>query len=65
MKTIDKLQDMLTGEKMLQAMYNDHAVNVATPDVRQLFFQQRDVKMQHITRLEQQIQQLMQQGYSK
>ncbi len=65
MKTLDELQDVLTGEKMLQAMYNEHAINIAAPDVRQLFFQLRDVKMQHITRLEQQIEQLMQQGYDK
>lgn len=62
MNTLDQLQDALSGEMMLQAMYNQHAVNVTTPDVRQLFTQMRDDKMQHITQLQQQIQQLMQQG---
>lgn len=63
MNTIDMLQDVLSGEMMLQSMYNHHAVNIATsPDVRQLFIQMRDMKMQHITQLQQQIQQMQQQG---
>lgn len=65
MNTLDQLQDVLSGETMLQAMYNHHAVNIMTPDVRQLFTQMRDAKMQHITQLQQQIQQLMQQGQSQ
>lgn len=62
MNTLNQLQDSLTGEIMLQAMYNHHAMTIMAPDVRQLFFQLRDAKMQHITQLQQQIQQLMQQG---
>lgn len=63
MNTLDLLQDALVGEITLQSMYNHHAVNISTPpDVRQLFFQMRDAKMQHITELQQRIQQLMQQG---
>jgi len=58
MNTADMLQDALTGEIMLQSMYNHYAVNIATPpDVRQLFLQMREAKMQNITQLQQQIQQ--------
>lgn len=62
MNTLDQLQEVLSGEIGLQAMYNHHAVNIMTPDVRQLFTQMRDDKTQNITQLQQQIQQLMQQG---
>lgn len=64
MNTLDMLQDVLAGEIMLQSMYNHHAVKISTPaDVRQLFIQMREAKMQNITQLQQQIQQ-MQQGQS-
>ncbi len=62
MNTLDQLQDILSGEMMLQSMYNKHAMDITTPDVRQLFTQMRDAKMQHITQLQQQVQQMMQQG---
>lgn len=56
MNTLDQLQDLLSGEIMLQSMYNHHSVMIsATPDVRQLFLQMRDAKMQNITQLQQQI----------
>lgn len=58
MNTVDMLQDALMGEIMLQTMYNHHAVNISNPpDVRQLFIQMREAKMQNITQLQQQIQQ--------
>ena len=58
------LQDVLAEEIMLQSMYNQHAVKISTPaDVRQLFIQMREAKMQNITQLQQQIQQV-QQGQS-
>lgn len=65
MNTLDMLQDALSGEIMMQIMYNQHAVNIANPaDVRQLFIQMREAKMQHVTQLQQQIQQ-MQQGQNQ
>lgn len=65
MNTLDMLQDALAGEMMMQMMYNQHAVNIVNPpDVRQLFIQMREAKMQHITQLQQEIQQ-MQQGQSQ
>lgn len=54
MNTLDKLQDSLSGEMMLQSMYN--------PEVRQLFTQMRDAKMQNVTLLQQEINQMMMQG---
>lgn len=66
MNTLDQLQDALSGEVMLQSIYNLYAVHISNPpDVRQLFFQMRDAKMQNITQLQQQIQQLMQNGQSQ
>lgn len=62
MNTLDNLQDALQSEMMLQAMYNNHMMNIANPEVRQLFTQMRDAKMQNVTRLQQEIQQLMQAG---
>lgn len=62
MNTLEQLNDALTGEMMMQSMYNKHMMNIAVPDVRQLFTQLRDAKMQHITQLQQQIQQLMSSG---
>ncbi len=59
MTTLDQLQDALAAEMVLQSMYNHQMVHVTLPDVRQLFTQLRDAKMQHITQLQQQIQQLM------
>ncbi len=66
MNTIDMLQDALAVEIMLQEKYNHHAVNISTPpDVRQLFIQMREAKMQNVTQLQQQIQQMMQQSQSQ
>jgi len=66
MNTIDMLQDALATEIILQEKYNHHAVNISTPpDVRQLFIQMREAKMQNVTQLQQQIQQMMQQAQSQ
>lgn len=62
MNTLDNLQDALQSEMMLQSMYNMHMLNITNPEVRQLFTQMRDAKMQNVTRLQQEIQQLMQAG---
>jgi len=62
MNTLDKLQDALQDEMMLQSMYNKQMMDIINPEVRQLFTQMRDAKMQNITRLQQEIQQMMQAG---
>lgn len=62
MNTLDKLQDALQGEMMMQSMYNMHMMDIANPEVRQLFTQMRDAKMQNVTQLQQEIQKMMQQG---
>ena len=56
MNTLDMLQDALAGEIIIQEKYNHYAVNISTPpDVRQLFIQMREAKMQNVTQLQQQI----------
>lgn len=62
MNTLDKLQDSLSGEMMLQSMYNKHMMDITNPEVRQLFTQMRDAKMQNVTLLQQEINQMMMQG---
>jgi len=62
LNTLDKLQDALQDEMMLQSMYNKHMMDITNLEVRQLFTQMRDAKMQNITRLQQEIQQMMQAG---
>jgi len=62
MNTLDKLQDALQDEMMLQSMYNKQMMDITNPEVRQLFTQMRDAKMQNITRLQQEIQHMMQAG---
>jgi hypothetical protein len=62
LNTLDKLQDTLQGEMMLQSMYNKHMMDITNPEIRQLFTQMRDAKMQNVTQLQQEIQQMMLQG---
>lgn len=62
MNTLDKLQDALQGEMMLQSMYNKHMMDISNSSVRQLFTQMRETKMQNVTQLQQQIQQMIKQG---
>ncbi|TEB15335.1 hypothetical protein Psfp_02252 [Pelotomaculum sp. FP] len=62
MNTLDKLQDSLQGEMMLQSMYNKYMMDITNPEIRQLFTQMRDAKMQNVTQLQQEIQQMMLQG---
>lgn len=64
MNTLDKLQDTLQREMMMQSMYNKHMMDITNPEIRQLFTQMRDSKMQNVTRLQQEIQQMMQYGKS-
>lgn len=62
MNNLDKLQDALQLEMMIQSAYNKHMMNITNPEIRQLFTQMRDAKMQNITTLQQEIQQMMQSG---
>jgi rubrerythrin len=62
MNTIDQLQDVMADEMDLQSKYNQHLLNITNPEVRQLFTQFRETKMQHVTELQQQIKNLMQTG---
>lgn len=59
MNTLDKLQESLQREMMLQSMYNKHLMDITNAEVRQMFTQMRDSKMQNITQLQQEIQQMM------
>ncbi|MCQ1531094.1 spore coat protein [Lutispora saccharofermentans] len=62
MNNMDFLHDSLQDEMMLQAMYNKYMMEISNPEVRQLFTQLRDAKMQNITQLQQEIKTMMQQG---
>lgn len=62
MNTLDKLQDSLQGEMMMQSMYNKHMMDISNPEIRQLFTQMRDAKMQNVTMLQKEVQQMLQQG---
>jgi len=62
MKTVDLLQDVLENEKMLQAMYNKQMMEITNPEVRQLFTQLRDAKMQNISQLQQEVNTMLGQG---
>ncbi|MCC5467862.1 DUF2383 domain-containing protein [Pelosinus baikalensis] len=65
MNTIDMLNDALQDEKMLQSMYNKYMTDISNPEVRQLFTQLRDAKMQNLSQLQQEIQTLMGQGQNQ
>jgi len=62
LNTLDKLNDALQDEMIMQSMYNKHMMDITNPEVRQLFTQMRETKMQNVTQLQQEIQQMMQQG---
>lgn len=59
MNKIDKLYDMLETEMAIQMLYNKYMLQVTNAEVRQLLMQMRDAHMQHVTQLQQQIQQWM------
>ena len=65
MNALDKLQDALQGEMMMQSMYNKNMMDITNPEVRQLFTQMREAKMQNVTQLQTQIKQMLQQGRVK
>ena len=62
LNALDKLQDILQGEMVMQSRYNKYMMDVTNPEIRQLFTQMRDGKMQNITRLQQEIQQMIKAG---
>lgn len=62
MNKLDILTDLLESEIMAQKKYNRFMVEIATPEIRQFFTQLRDAKMQHVTQLQKEIQQIMAQG---
>lgn len=62
MNNIDLLQDSMRSEMFLQSLYNKYMMEVNNPEVRQLFTQFRDTKMQYISQLQQEIKTMMDQG---
>ncbi|HIG0362424.1 TPA: spore coat protein [Clostridium sporogenes] len=62
MNNMDFLHDSLQDEMMLQSMYNKYMMEISNPEVRQLFTQLRDSKMKNISRLQQEIKTMMDQG---
>lgn len=56
MVNINMLQDMLHTEMMNQSMYNMNMMEIQNPEIRQMFMQMRDGKMQQVTQLQQEIQ---------
>lgn len=62
MNNLDLLQDALQDEMILQAAYNKYMMEISNSEIRQLFSQFRDAKMQNVTRLQQEIKTMMQAG---
>lgn len=59
MNNLNKLNDMLHTEMMNQSMYNKYMLEIQKPELRQMFMQMRDGKMQQITQLQQEINNMM------
>ena len=60
MNNLTMLQDMFHTEMMNQSMYNKYMMQIQNPEIRQMFMQMRDGKVQQITQLQQEIQKAMQ-----
>lgn len=58
MNKLEKLNDIIETEMAEQMLYNKYMLKITNPEVRQLFTQHRDEHMQHITHLQQQVQQI-------
>jgi hypothetical protein len=56
---LNMLYDLLQTEIMNQDMYNKYMVKIQNPEVRQMFMQLRDGKMQQVTQLQQEIKNIM------
>lgn len=59
MNDMNRLQDALHTEMMNQMKYNMYVMNVLNPEVRQMFMNMRDGKMQQITQLQGEINKMM------
>ncbi|MBS4539443.1 DUF2383 domain-containing protein [Clostridium sp. D2Q-11] len=59
MNDINRLNDMLHTEMMNQSMYNKYMMEIQNPELRQMLTQLRDSKMQQITQLQQEINNMM------
>jgi rubrerythrin len=55
MKEADILKDLLHYKISSEKEFNEIAINVRNPEVRQLFIQMRDDEMRHIARIQQKI----------
>lgn len=55
MINLSMLNDMLHTEKTNQMLYNKHMMEIQNPEVRQMFMQMRDNKMQQVTQLQQEM----------
>ncbi len=60
MDNLNMLRDMLQTEIINQKLYNKYMMDIQNAEVRQMLMQMRDGKMQHITQLQQYINNLMQ-----
>lgn len=56
---LNMMYDLLQTEIRNQCMYNRYMMDIQQPEVRQMFMQMRDGKMQQITQLQQEIKNLM------
>lgn len=65
MNTVDFLNDALEDEILMQSMYNKYMMKISNPAVRQLFTQLRDSKMKNITKLQQEVKNIIAQGNTK
>ncbi|MFT9494919.1 MULTISPECIES: DUF2383 domain-containing protein [Bacillota] len=59
MNDINRLNDLLQTEMKNQEQYNRYMINIQNPELRQMFTQLRDIKMQQLTQLQQEIGKLM------
>lgn len=55
MKEADMLKDLLEYKVAVQKSYNENALNILNPEVRQLFIQMRDDETRAIVKLQQKI----------
>lgn len=56
---LNMMYDLLQTEIMNQCMYNRYMMDIQNPEIRQMFMQMRDSKMQQVTQLQQEIKNLM------
>ncbi|AVQ96290.1 DUF2383 domain-containing protein [Ethanoligenens harbinense] len=56
---LNMLHDLLQTEITNQSMYNKYMMDIQNPEIRQMFMQMRDGKMQQVTQLQQEIKNFM------